>query len=102
MSIVVCGLCKNFGWLQAVDRVSFEIPHGGIVGLIGPNGAGKSTILRILSTFLQPSAGCAQVAGFDCVADAGNVRQSIGYLPESLPAQSDVRIEEYLCFRAQL
>jgi ABC-2 type transport system ATP-binding protein len=102
MSIVVRGLCRHFGPLRAVDNVSFEIPSGGIVGLIGSNGAGKSTILRILSTFLAPAAGEAFVAGFDCVAEAARVRQSIGYLPESLPTISDVRVEEYLCFRAQL
>ena len=102
MSIVVRGLCRHFGPLRAVENVSFEIPSGGIVGLIGPNGAGKSTILRILSTFLAPAAGEAFVAGFDCVAEAVRVRQSIGYLPESLPTISDVRVEEYLWFRAQL
>src|SRR5262249_17250986 len=74
----------------------------GIVGLIGPNGAGKSTILRILSTFLSPDAGQAFVAGSDCIAEAARVRQSIGYLPESLPAIHDARVEEYLSFRAQL
>jgi ABC-2 type transport system ATP-binding protein len=102
MSIVVRELCKHFGSLRAVDDVSFEIPSGGIVGLIGPNGAGKSTILRILSTFLAPAAGEAFVAGFDCVAEAARVRQSIGYLPESLPGLNDARVDEYLTFRAQL
>ena len=61
MSIVVRELCKNFGPIRAVDNVSFQIPFGGIVGLIGPNGAGKSTILRILSTFLQPTSGDVEV-----------------------------------------
>ncbi|MGE5194584.1 MAG: ABC transporter ATP-binding protein [Deltaproteobacteria bacterium] len=102
MSIVVRNLCKAFGSLRAVDNVGFEIVSPGIVGLIGPNGAGKSTILRILATFLAPTAGYAAVAGCDCVTDAGRVRQSIGYLPESLPGQPDVRVEEYLSFRAQL
>jgi ABC-2 type transport system ATP-binding protein len=102
MSIVVRGLCKQFGSLRAVDDVSFEIPSGGIVGLIGPNGAGKSTILRVLSTFLAPSAGMASIAGFDCAAEAAHVRQSIGYLPESLPGLNDARVDEYLAFRAQL
>src|SRR5438045_6863992 len=102
MSIVVRGLCKHFGSLRAVDDVSFEIPSGGIVGLIGSNGAGKSTILRVLSTFLAPSLGEASIAGFDCVAEAARVRQSIGYLPEGLPGLNDARVEEYLKFRAQL
>jgi ABC-2 type transport system ATP-binding protein len=102
MSIVVRNLCKSFGPQRAVDNVSFAIPSSGITGLIGPNGAGKSTILRILATFLAPTAGSASVAGCDCVADAGGVRQSIGYLPESLPAQNEARVEEYLSYRAQL
>jgi ABC-2 type transport system ATP-binding protein len=102
MSIVVQGLCRRFGSLRAVDAVSFEVPAGGIVGLIGLNGAGKSTVLRVLSTFLAPSAGRAWVAGFDCVAEAASVRKSIGYLPESLPGIHEARIEEYLWYRAQL
>ncbi len=102
MSIVVRNLCKTFGPLRAVDNVSFEIPAPGITGLIGPNGAGKSTILRILATFLAPTSGNAAVAGFDCVAQSASVRHAIGYLPESLPAQNEARVEEYLSFRAQL
>jgi ABC-2 type transport system ATP-binding protein len=102
MSIVVRELCKTFSALRAVDDVSFEIAPGGIVGLIGPNGAGKSTILRILATFLRPTSGRVAVGGFDGVADPARVRQCIGYLPESLPIQNQVRIEEYLWFRAQL
>lgn len=102
MSIVVRELCKSFGSLRAVDNVSFEIPSGGIVGLIGPNGAGKSTILRILTTFLSPTSGSAQIAGFDCGAEPQTVRKQIGYLPENPPAQADARVEEYLAFRAQL
>jgi ABC-2 type transport system ATP-binding protein len=102
MSIVVRNLCKVFGRLRAVDNVSFAIPAPGITGLIGLNGAGKSTILRILATFLTPTSGSAAVAGCDCVARAASVRQEIGYLAESLPAQNEARVEEYLSFRAQL
>jgi len=102
MSIVVRGLCKSFGSLRAVDNVSFEIPFGGIIGLIGPNGAGKSTILRILTTFLAPTSGEAQIGGFDCGAEPQLVRKQLGYLPESPPAHADARVEEYLAFRARL
>lgn len=102
MSIVACELCKSFGSAPAVDGVSFDIPAGGIVGLIGPNGAGKSTILRILATFLRPNSGKVAVAGFDCAEDAERVRGVIGYLPETLPGQSESRVEEYLAYRAQL
>jgi ABC-2 type transport system ATP-binding protein len=102
MSIAVHGLCKNFGPLRAVADVRFEIERGGIVGLIGPNGAGKSTILRMLSTFIRPSSGRAEVAGFDCLAQPDQVRRNLGYLPENPPACSESRIEEYLSFRAAL
>lgn len=107
MSIVVRELYKSFGMLQAVDGVSFEIGSdgigsGGIVGLIGPNGAGKSTILRILSTFLQPTSGCVIVAGSDAATDPLGVRRQIGYLPENLPGNTEARIQEYLEFRAHL
>src|SRR5262245_49298781 len=102
MSIVVRHLCKHFGPLRAVDNVSFEIPAAGIVGLIGPNGAGKSTVLRILSTFLQPTSGEVAVSGFDCAREPESVRQAIGYLPENPPGHSEARVEEYLSFRAAL
>lgn len=102
MSIAVHGLRKSYGPVRAVGDVSFEVPAAGIVGLIGPNGAGKSTILRILSTFIRPSAGHAEVAGFDCLLQPERARQSLGYLPESLPANNEARIEEYLWFRAAL
>jgi ABC-2 type transport system ATP-binding protein len=102
MSIVVSDLCKSFGPIRAVDNVSFDLPSGGIVGLIGPNGAGKSTILRILSTFLQPTSGHVAVSGFDCALQPEAVRQAIGYLPENSPSHSEARLEEYLAFRAAL
>lgn len=102
MSIAVCGLCKDFGPVRAVDDVGFEIGPGGMVGLIGPNGAGKSTILRMLTTFLRPTSGRAVVAGFDSVLQPERVRQSLGYLPENPPANHEARIEEYLWFRAAL
>ena len=107
MSIVVRELCKSYHGLRAVDRVSFEIDPqtggtGGIVGLIGPNGAGKSTILRILSTFVQPTSGRVVVAGCDAATDPQGVRGRIGYLPENPPGYGEARIEEYLEFRARL
>jgi ABC-2 type transport system ATP-binding protein len=107
MSIVVRELCKSYGVLRAVDGVSFEIDpgntgQGGIVGLIGPNGAGKSTILRMLSTFLQPTSGSVIVAGCDAATNPLGVRERIGYLPENPPGHADARIQEYLEFRARL
>src|SRR5580765_4401235 len=102
MSIVTRELTKCYGAVSAVDAVSFEIGGPGLVGLIGPNGAGKSTILRMISTFLPPTAGIVSVAGCDSVLDPLGVQRNIGYLPENPPGQHEARIEEYLTFRAQL
>jgi ABC-2 type transport system ATP-binding protein len=102
LSIVVRGLCKNFGALHAISSVSFEIPPGTIAGLIGPNGAGKSTILRILATFLHATSGHVSVAGIDARIDPSGVRRAIGYLPENPPGYVEARVDEYLSFRAQL
>lgn len=102
MSIVARDLRKNFGALRAVDGVSFEIPARGVVGLIGPNGSGKTTILRMLSTFLEPTAGRIVIAGRDVAGDPIGVRRTIGYLPEALPGYDEARVEEFLEFRARL
>lgn len=102
MSICVENLRKTFGAVRAVDGVSFETRAEGVVGLIGPNGSGKTTILRMLSTFLEPSAGRIVVAGHDAATDPVGVRRSIGYLPEALPGYDDARLDEFLEFRARL
>ncbi|MSR60512.1 MAG: ATP-binding cassette domain-containing protein [Planctomycetaceae bacterium] len=102
MSIVVRDLRRDFGALRAVDGVSFDLSSGAIIGLIGPNGSGKSTILRMLATFLRPSAGQIFIGGHDAVRDPAGVRRLIGYLPEELPAYSDARVDEFLEFRARL
>jgi sodium transport system ATP-binding protein len=83
--IYVQGLCKRFldyqrGWVSAITGISFECQPGAIFGLLGPNGAGKTTTLRILSTVLKPTSGCAVVAGHDVLADPEAVRKSIGYM----------------------
>lgn len=102
VSIVVRELCRDFGTKRAVDAVSFEIGRGEIVGLLGPNGAGKTTLLRVLATFLRPTRGKVEVAGFDAECEPLEVRRRLGYLPESLPAYGEARVEEYLDFRARL
>jgi ABC-2 type transport system ATP-binding protein len=102
MSISAVDLEKRFGALRAVDKVSFDIPTGGIVALIGQNGSGKTTILRMLTTFLRPTAGRIVVAGHDAAADPTAVRRAIGYLPETPPGYAETRIEEFLEFRARL
>ncbi len=95
-------LTKVFPGVVAVDGVSFEVGRGEIVGFLGPNGAGKTTSMRILSCFLPPTRGSATVAGFDCLADSRKVRECIGYLPETNPLYDEMRVEEYLRYRATL
>ena len=78
--------------------VSFSVAKGDIVGLLGPNGAGKTTTMRMLTTFLPPSGGTAQVGGYDIRKDPDGVRQSIGYLPETPPLYNEMRVADYLRF----
>jgi ABC-2 type transport system ATP-binding protein len=100
--IEVSNLTKRYGARTAVENVSFTVQRGEIVGLLGPNGAGKSTILRILSTFLPATAGTVRVAGFDVFYQSAEVRRRIGYMPENNPLHLDMRVREYLKFRARL
>jgi ABC-2 type transport system ATP-binding protein len=100
--IEVQHLTKRYGRVAAVDDVSFTVERGEIVGLLGPNGAGKSTILRVLACYLPASTGSARVAGFDVFSDADEVRRRIGYMPENNPLHLDMRVREYLKFRARL
>lgn len=102
MSIVAENLEKRYGTLRAVDGVSFEMPGPGIVGLIGPNGAGKTTTLRMLTTYLAPTAGRAIIEGFDCWRESIQARRRLGYLPEASALPTDARVDELLGFRAKL
>lgn len=102
MSIVAEQLSKAFGAVRGVRQVSCSIGAGELVGLLGLNGAGKTTILRMLSTFLPADSGCAIVAGFDCATQGADVRRCVGYLPETLPAAPEARLDEYLIYRARL
>jgi ABC-2 type transport system ATP-binding protein len=95
-------LTKRYSGHTAVAGVSFVVGKGEIVGLLGPNGAGKSTILRILSCFMPATAGTVRVAGFDVFHQRDEVRRRIGYMPESNPLHLDMRVREYLKFRARL
>ena len=85
-----------------VDNISFEVPSGCISGLLGPNGAGKSTTMRIMSTFMPPTSGKVRIAGYDIDRKPMEVRKRIGYMPENNPLHLDMRVEEYLRFRAGL
>jgi ABC-2 type transport system ATP-binding protein len=95
-------LTKRYVNIAAVDDISFDVGEGEIVGLLGPNGAGKTTTMRILTCFMPATEGVATVAGFDVFTDSLNVRQQIGYLPENVPLYLDMRVKEYLMFRAKL
>lgn len=100
--IVVDRLAKAYGSLLAVDHISFEVPRGSIVGFLGPNGAGKTTTIRVLTCFFPPTAGTARVAGLDVFNDSLKVREAIGYLPESNPLYTEMRVDEYLEFKGKL
>src|SRR2546421_5789340 len=102
MMIQVENLTKYFGPVLAVDNVSFEVDRGEIVGFLGPNGAGKTTTMRILTSFMPATSGVAKVAGYDVMTESMEVRRNIGYLPESVPLYSEMRVEEYLDYRAKL
>jgi ABC-2 type transport system ATP-binding protein len=100
--IKVKNLTKRYVNINAVDNISFHVKENEIVGLLGPNGAGKTTTMRILTCFMPATAGSATVAGYDVFTDSLNVRQQIGYLPENVPLYLDMRVTEYLRFRAKL
>lgn len=96
--IQVNDLTMHYGPIVALDRVSFEVRKGEVVGLLGPNGAGKSTTMKILTTYLYPTAGKAIVAGHDVTQEPLKVRKVIGYLPEVLPLYMDMEVRSYLNF----
>src|SRR5208283_3210348 len=100
--IEVANLTKRYGSRAAVANVSFTVNRGEIVGLLGPNGAGKSTTMRILACYLAATSGTVRVAGLDVFTDSNEVRRRIGYMPENNPLHQDMRVREYLKFRARL
>jgi len=100
--IDVQNLSKYFGPVLAVNNVSFQVEKNEIVGLLGNNGAGKTTLMRILTTYLSASSGIARVAGFDVMTHSLEVRRRIGYLPARIPLYPEMRVEEYLVYRAKL
>src|SRR5512132_3796571 len=95
-------LTKRFPTQVAVSDVSFSVRQGEIVGFLGPNGAGKTTAMRILTGFLPPTEGTARVAGFDVVDRSLEARAHLGYLPESAALYPEMRVSEYLAYRARL
>src|SRR6187399_3589177 len=100
--IKVEGLTKRYARHVAVDHISFEVAKGQIVGFLGPNGAGKTTTMRMLTCFLLPTAGTAEVAGFDVLQKPMEVKRRIGYLPETPPVYPEMEVVEYLDFVSRI
>jgi len=100
--IQASGVTKRFGHVRALDKVSFEVKRGEVVGFLGPNGAGKSTTMRILTCYIAPSSGTARVHGHDVFDEPLAVRQKIGYLPQRAPLYTDMSVWEYLKFAAEI
>ena len=101
-AIDVRQIVKRFGGFTAVDGISFAVEEGEIFGLIGPNGAGKSTLIRMLTTLLPPTAGTASVNGFDIIAQADGVRESIGVIPQAMTSDLELSVHENLLIFAKL
>jgi ABC-2 type transport system ATP-binding protein len=95
MSIEVNGLLKIYGQQKAVNNISFNIYRGEIVGFLGPNGAGKSTTMKMITGYLLPDAGTANVSGIDVTRDPIAAKKKIGYLPEANPLYYDMYVKEY-------
>lgn len=95
-------LVKTYGMVPAVRGVSFEVDKGHVVGFLGPNGAGKSTTLRVLAGFLSKTSGTVRVCGHDVDEDPELARTMLGYMPEAVPLYTEMRVVEYLAFRAEL
>lgn len=100
--IEVFGLTKRYPDRTAVDDVEFRLDEGEIVGFLGPNGAGKSTTLRMVTGFIEPTAGAIRVDGIDALRDPVEARRRIGYMPEGVPLYPEMRAVEYLSHRAEL
>jgi ABC-2 type transport system ATP-binding protein len=102
MRVEVRDLSKRYGELLAVDRVSFSVERGEVVGFLGPNGAGKTTTLRMITGFLPPSEGTVRVGAYDILENPLEARRAIGYLPESPPLYPEMRVGDYLRYVASI
>ena len=91
-------LTKHYGLTKALDDVTCSIKKGEIVGFVGPNGAGKSTTMKIITTYTAPTSGTVSIGGFDVLDNPLEVRNQIGYLPETVPLYYDMLVNEYLEF----
>src|SRR3954467_10237903 len=95
-------LTKRYAGHTAIKDLSFEVGQGEIMGFLGPNGAGKSTTMRILASFMPPTSGRVSVAGYDIFSQSLQARAHMGYMPENVPLYNDMRVTEYLDYRAAL
>jgi len=100
--IKVEGLTKKYAGVTAIKDLDFTVEKGEIVGFLGPNGAGKSTTMRILSCYLPATSGRAQIAGLDVATHSREVRSRVGYMPENVALYPEMRVQEYLEYRAAL
>jgi len=100
MSLSLKSLTKEYGAQKAVDELSFDVSGGTIMGFLGPNGAGKSTTMKMVSCYISPTSGTAEVCGYDIHKNPLQVRKHIGYLPEHNPLYLDMYVREYLQFVA--
>ena len=100
--IKVENLTKRYAGQTAIQGLNFEVSRGEIMGFLGPNGAGKTTTMRILAGFMPPTSGRASIAGFDVFEQSLKARAHLGYMPENVPLYSDMRVTEYLNYRAAL
>ena len=100
--IEVQGLTKRYGRTTAVDDLNFSVRRGEILGFLGPNGAGKTTTMRVLTCYLPPTLGKVTVAGYDVMEQPLEVKKRVGYLPETPPLYTDMRVREMLGFAARI
>lgn len=100
--IKVVNLTKRFAGVTAINNLNFEVEKGEVVGFLGPNGAGKSTTMKILTSYLPATSGRATIGGFDVFEQSVQARRQLGYLPENTPLYTDMRVGEYLRYRANL
>ncbi len=101
MSVIVRNLAKHYGEQKAVNQINFEAKPGRILGFLGPNGAGKSTTMKMLTGYLQPTSGQAEIAGKDMKLEPLEIKKLIGYLPENTPLYIDMYVREFLGFVAE-